>query len=316
MRILISGGFGFIGGKLAQHLAGHGHKIILGSRFKKNSPSWLPSAEVCSFNWSSSKAIDLICEDVDVVIHAAGMNAQDCYENSRQALSFNGFATERFAYSASKMGVKKFIYISTAHVYSDPLEGLITERSIPKNHHPYATSHLAGENAVIEISNKSIMQGIIIRLSNTFGAPVSINSTCWTLLINDLCLQAVRDKKLLLKSSGKQHRNFIGISNVSNAITHLLQKNFQSSKFEIYNLGSEVSNSVGDVAKLIQDRCNSILGFRPPVIKPTNKEDSKNFKSITYSIDKLKKKGVEFNAKDKIDEIDNLLKFCSKNFEA
>ena len=58
MRILITGGFGFIGGRLAVHLSKSGHQIILASRVKRDVPDWLVFAETFHIDWcDESKTI-------------------------------------------------------------------------------------------------------------------------------------------------------------------------------------------------------------------------------------------------------------------
>ena len=96
-------------------------------------------------------------ENVDVVIHTAGMNAQECASDPEQALAFNGTVTADLVSSAVKQGVQKFIYLSTAHVYKEPLVGTISESSQTTNTHPYATSHLAGEIPVLEQILKALV---------------------------------------------------------------------------------------------------------------------------------------------------------------
>ena len=78
MRILITGGFGFVGGRLAVHLAQAGHQIVLGSRNASSPPVWLPQAEVVQIVWEDDRTLERCCDGVDVVIQAAGMNAQEC----------------------------------------------------------------------------------------------------------------------------------------------------------------------------------------------------------------------------------------------
>ena len=136
MRILITGGFGFVGGRLAVHLAQAGHQVLIGSRNESNPPDWLPQAEVAQIKCNDDCFIESSWEGVDVIIHAAGMNAQDCAADPVAALDVNGVATARLVEAASRAGVKKFIYLSTAHIYASLLVGTITEETLPRN--PYA----------------------------------------------------------------------------------------------------------------------------------------------------------------------------------
>ena len=78
-KVLITGGLGFIGGRLGQHLMAEGHQVKLGSRAASTAPPpWLPKSAVCLTQWDSREALGRACNMVDVVIHAAGMNARYC----------------------------------------------------------------------------------------------------------------------------------------------------------------------------------------------------------------------------------------------
>lgn len=265
LRILITGGFGFIGGRLAVHLAQAGHQVVLGSRNAISPPAWLPQAEVVQSNWDNAAALELSCKGVDVVIQAAGMNAQDCAADPVAALAFNGVATARLVAAASRAGVHRIIYLSTAHVYASPLMGNITEETCPRNLNPYATSHLAGENAVLSANQLGQINGVVLRLSNAVGAPTHKDANCWMLLVNDLCRQAVQRGKLVLKTNGLQHRDFISVGEVCRVIEYLSTVSGATNQFNIFNIGSGMSLSVVEMAKLIQRRCLGVLGFTPSI---------------------------------------------------
>ena len=64
---------------------------------------------------------------------------------------------------------------------------------------------------------------MIIRLSNSYGAPISKDVNRWTLVVNDLCRQAITNRELKLKSSGEQHRDFIPISDALSAVNLLMK---------------------------------------------------------------------------------------------
>ena len=87
MRVLITGGFGFVGGRVGQYLIECGYEVLLGSRKIREIPNWLPQAEAVQTDWNNNAALLDLCASVDIVIHAAGMNAQDCVSNPEQALA-------------------------------------------------------------------------------------------------------------------------------------------------------------------------------------------------------------------------------------
>ncbi|HUX91561.1 MAG TPA: NAD-dependent epimerase/dehydratase [Gallionellaceae bacterium] len=312
MRILITGGGGFIGGRLAQHLHQAGHEIILGSRNASSPPDWLPQAEVKQTKWHDGRDLEHACNGADVVIHAAGMNAQDCLTDPVAALEFNGLATARLLEAASRSGVKRFVCLSTAHVYANPLLGTITEESCPHNLHPYATSHLAGENVVLSASERGRIEGIVLRLSNAFGAPAHQGVNCWMLLVNDLCRQAVQAGKMVLRSSGLQQRDFISMQQVCRVIERLSLQDSDSLRPNLFNVGSGVSQSVLEMAQLIQQRGKLILGFEPELRHPETGADEKH-EILEFRPERLAKIGLYVDHDNNI-EIDRLLAFCNASF--
>jgi UDP-glucose 4-epimerase len=312
MRILITGGFGFVGGRLAVHLAQAGHDIVLGTRKEVTAPTWLPQAEVFQMVWDDNAALEASCANVDVVIHSAGMNAKECAANPVAALEFNGVATARLVAAASRAAVRRFIYFSTAHVYANPLAGFITERTCPRNLHPYATSHLAGEQALMSASQSEEIKGIVLRLSNAFGAPVDKDVNCWMLLVNDLCRQAVQNRKLILQTSGLQYRNFISLNEVCRLADHVVGRSNGSLYPGVFNVGSSDTLTVLQMAQLIQQRCLHVLGFEPKLQRSENRPDEQS-RIFSYRINRLTKAGYISRRRDAA-EIDELLLFCQSAF--
>jgi UDP-glucose 4-epimerase len=310
MHILITGGFGFLGGRLGKFLQEEGNSITLGSRAVSEPPKWLPQARVLEMNWLNQEALRNSCVDVDVVIHAAGMNARECEEDPAGALSFNGGATARLVAAASEARVKKLIYLSTAHVYSSPLEGVIIETTEVKNLHPYATSHLAGESAVLTTKWSG---GRVIRLSNAFGAPTHRNVNCWMLLVNELCRQVIERRKITLRTNGMQYRDFVDMNRVCGAISIIIRSDFDSNK-KIFNLGFGISKSVLEMAKLIQSRCEVLLGFKPD-LEITESSQNEKYYPLIYRSENLISSAVLGNQESFISEIDNLIFFCKENFK-
>jgi UDP-glucose 4-epimerase len=308
MRILITGGFGFVGGRIACHLHQAGHQIILGSSKARGLSNGLPQAKLVQINWNDGCALEQICCGVDVVIQAAGMNAQDCAADPVAALELNGLATTRLLEAASRAGVKRFIYLSTAHVYASPLVGTITEDECPRNLHPYSTSHLAGENSVLGAARRGQIEGIVLRLSNAFGAPTDKDVNCWMLLVNDLCRQAAETGKMVLHSSGMQQRDFIAMAEVCRVVEHLSSCSYDVLSPGVFNVGSGVSQSVLEMAQLVQQRCKLVLGFEPIIQRPETNAEERHEK-LEYRSDRLAKIGVNIGLEHNI-EIDSLLAFC------
>jgi len=312
MRILITGGFGLIGGRLGQYLQQVGHQVVLGSREVSEPPDWLSEAEVVCTEWNNHTALRQVCGDVDAVVHAAGMNAQDCAADPVAALEFNGVATARLVKAASNRGVKRFIYISTGHVYASPLIGTVTEDTCPRNLHPYATTHRAGEDSILSVNRRGEMEGVVVRLSNGFGAPAHKNVNCWMLLVNDLCRQAVQTLKMVLYSNGLQQRNFVPLMDVGRAVRHLITLPSGDCGNGLFNLGGEASLSVWEMAQRIAQRCQIKLGFLPD-IERAELRVNEYVEDLHYNCDKLLKTGYSLEGFIE-DAIDETLLFCVKEW--
>lgn len=289
---------------MAQHLASEGHQVTLGTRYKREVPSWLEGGRVFPIEWADDTSLDASCDKIDIVIQAAGMNAVDCATDPVSALNFNGLATSRLLLSAVKAGVGKFIYLSTAHVYANPLAGIITEKTCPTNKNPYATSHLVGEFAVQYAHENKMIEGIVLRLSNAFGFPVHMDANCWKPLINMLCLEAVSSGTITLKSYGEQERDFVALNDVARAVEHLINCEITDVDNGTYNVGSGFSCSVFYIAKTIQSRCLHLFGLNSEIIRPSASDGDREAK-LNYRIEKLKNKGfiVQGNLVKEIDEI-------------
>lgn len=312
MNILITGGFGYIGSRLAKDLDNQGHHVLVGSRDIGRQGNILSPIESVFMDWGNSKALEEICFNIDVIIHAAGMNSKDCEDNPEKAYDFNGLATARLVSSASRSKVKRFIYLSTAHVYSNPLVGSISELTPPKNMHPYCTSHIVGENAVLNANKRDKIEGVVLRLSNTFGFPVNFNANCWMLLVNDLCKQVVKTQKIILSSSGIQQRNFITLNNVSRVISHFLFLKKNDLLDGLFNVGSDYSISVFDMAKNIARCSKAEFGFETTIERVQPKKNQKTVE-LRYNTSKLKSTEIELQ-EDMDKEIFETLRICKKQF--
>ena len=312
MRVLIAGGFGFIGGRLAAHLHRAGHQVVLGSRRVVSPPEWLPEATVATIDWGDAFALARVCTGIDVLVQAAGMDAAACAADPVAALECNGLGTARLVEAARQAGVRRFIYLSTSHVYASPLAGTITEENCPRNIHPYATSHLAGELALLHACERWPMEGVVLRLSNGFGAPMDRSANCWTIVVNDLCRQAVENGSMVLQSSGLQRRDFIPISEDCRVIEFVSKCDLAPAKFNVINVGSGLSKSVLEMAHLIQERCKLTLGFQPELRRQAVTAGERH-ENLEYRVENLEQLGFTVRT-DYGSEIDDLLRYCRHFF--
>ncbi len=299
LRVLVTGGLGYIGGRLCHHLIQKGYDLAIHSRRTSGLPQWAAGSV---FNHDPADE----CRKEDVVIHLAGPNEIDAAADSKGERKQAAESIQRILAAAETASVQNFIFFSTIHVYGAPLEGVIDEGRPPSPSHPYGAINLDGENFV----QASKLKTLVFRLSNVIGAPISPDINRWTLIGNDLCRQAVETGKLTLHTPGQQRRDFIAMGDVVAAVSHFLER--QDWGEGLFQLGGGRSLSILELAEVIASRCPSVLGFTPSIKRP---EATVNQASpiLEYRIERLTETGF-IPAKNLSHEIDATLAFCKSAF--
>jgi len=313
--MLIVGGLGYVGGRVAQILLDQpGLGLRLGLRRRPTSPPpWFPRVESVVLDVLGD-SLEPACRGVQAVINLAGTNEIDSAADPEQALRVNGLGTLRLLQAAQAAGVERFMYFSTAHVYGAPLSGAITEKSLARPVHPYAITHRVAEDFVLAARDRGLVGGLVLRLSNGFGAPAHPGVDRWTLVVNDLCRQAVLTGKLTLHTSGLQWRDFITLTDVGRAVSHFHQISDAAWGDGLFNLGAGRSLRILDMAQLIAQRCQQVLGYLPPIHRPEPAE-SEDHPALDYRIDKLQATGFQ-PRNEFAGEIDATLRFCRDQWGA
>jgi UDP-glucose 4-epimerase len=312
VKVLLTGGVGYVGGRLAAFLAGSAaHEVVLGTRTPQRVPAWAAAHRVVETDWTQAGTLERACAGVEAIVHLAGMNARRCAEDPAGALEVNAVATARLLRAAAAGGVRRFIYLSSAHVYGAALEGTVDERTCPAARHPYATSHRAGEDVVRHAQQSGGIEALVVRLSNSYGAPADSGADCWTLLTNDLCLQAARKRRLALRTSGAQRRDFVPLAECCRALAHLLGAPAAVYGEEVINLGGWTAR-VREMAELIAARVAVVLGFHPEV-ELGERSDAAGSGLIEYRIERLRASGFQPDQDARSVEIDRLIRFCEEH---
>lgn len=310
--VLITGGFGYLGGRIAVELAQNQKWVVrLGSRKVQPSPDWLPQAQTVAMDVVDPQSLGTALTGISAVVHLAAMNEHECVADPNKAVLVNTLGTLNVLQAAISAGVERFIYFSTAHVYGSPLVGHITEKTLPKPIHPYAITHRAAEDFVLAAHAQKKITGIVVRLSNGFGAPTHPEVNRWTLLVNDLCWQAVETRKLVLRSSGLQERNFITLEDVARSVNHLLHLSPADCRDTLFNVGGDNSLTVLQMAQKICKICKMQMGFLPIIDRPILSENQSSSQSnLNYSSYKIQ--STDFGLTGKVDiEISKTLEICN-----
>ena len=315
MNILITGGLGYIGGRIASYLKEKkpDSSILLTTRNKdRRPPLWADKLTVLQMDLLDEDSIANCLEDndIDVIIHLAALNEIDSMKDPELALEVNTQGTYKLLSIANEKKIDRFVYFSTFHVYGETSSSVITEETSTRPFHPYAITHRAAEDLVTFFNHYHKMKTLIFRLSNGYGYPMDMNINRWTLVFNDLCRQVVTSGRIILKSSGKQYRDFISLHDVARAVYHLLFAVPDKWGDGLYNLGGNCSMSILDVAEKISDSYRTKYKKEILEIK-TGQNDSGSIipKPVKYSIEKIAKTGFTLKG-DMISEIERTMHVC------
>ena len=301
--VLITGGSGYLGGRIATHLEQLGYQVRVGKSVKSNSNGF-------PIDFTDDHSINSACDGISSIIHLAAMNAQSCNDNPEKALLINSLGTLKLLKAAKKNKISKFLYFSTAHIYGSPLIGEINEESLPRPLHPYSITHRVAEDYVMEEACQHGLSASVFRLTNAIGSPITPQANCWMLVANDLCRQAVINNSIKVHSNKFLQRDFIPISSICSVVSSSLNSNVLDG--EIVNLSSGVAITLQSLAVLIADRSEVVLGFRPHINFLNNSIET-DTERLIISNSKLSDLGFKID-NNLSDEIDQLILNCTKWF--
>ena len=312
-KVLITGGLGYLGGRMAKYFSDKGYAVIIATRKPENNiPKTIPhNAKVMQLDYNSDEQLNKAMKEIDTLIHLAGPNIHSSSYDPENIIRYHVKLTERLLCAAKSNNLKKFIYLSTIHVYGKNLKNIVTEETKPIPVHPFAEAHLAAEKILSAQADNVLV--IIIRCSNSFGIPYFENEKCWKLVVNDLCRSVFQNGKLIINSSGQDYRDFISVGDVVQAIHYLLELNNVKGIDDIYNLGSSRTTSIIDIAKKIQKTLKDGFDYDCPIIKNKPSKEMDKPKHFILSTEKIKRLG--FTSKLGNDNIFSLLNHCKMKYQ-
>jgi UDP-glucose 4-epimerase len=272
VKVLLTGGFGFLGGRIAEALRAASHDVVVsGRRTPDDAREWAKGFEVrhADLTASTNGSLDALTEGVDAVVHLAALNENDALKDPARASEVSADATSRLFESAKRSGARAFVFASTFHVYGAPPGAIIDEETPTHPTHPYAEAHLRGEARCRELHSSSC-RAVVLRLSNAYGMPARLGVDRWTLAHNDFCRRAAEGQSIVLKSSGFQHRDFVWVNDVATSILLTLRDddNNASPDAALFNVGGDHSISILDLAHIVRDRARVVLNITTPIEHP------------------------------------------------
>jgi UDP-glucose 4-epimerase len=206
-----------------------------------------------------------LCDGASAVVHLAGPNevasARDP-EVAAEELLAGAFA---LAEAARRSRVGRVVYVSTVHVYGARLGpgAVVDEDTACEPRAAYAIGRLAAEHVLHAYGPPGL---VVFRLTNSVGAPASVEVDRWTLVVNDLCRQAAVEGRMVLRTDGSQSRDFVPLADVCRILAGATEP--RSVDAGTYNLGSGMPLSIRDIAGLVGDAFVAAGRPAPPLVAP------------------------------------------------
>ena len=256
MKVLITGGAGFIGSHLTDHLLliKKIRKIVVidnledGSR--KNLKHALNSKKVSLIKADirNYKKIEKFFKNCDVIIHLAGMSdIVPSIEKPLDYLETNFNGTLNILEAMKKYKVNKIIYSASSTCYGIPKKTPTSEKDPIITKYPYAFSKYIGEQLIDHYSKVYKLNYISLRLFNVYGTRSRTNSA-YGAALGVFLKQKLEKKPFTIVGNGNQKRDFIYISDVCKAFIKAI---FSRQKNQIFNVGYGVPQSVNKMVSLI-----------------------------------------------------------------
>jgi len=288
MRILITGGAGFIGRHICQHFQDRSEVLVL-DNLRRGFKSNLSGLD-CQLIVGSILDRGLVREamkGVDFVFHLAAMvSVQESMQKPDECVEVNARGTAIVLEEAARAGVKKLIFSSSAAIYGDnPINPKIESMSAdPKN--PYATSKYEGERHCRSFTDEGRLASVSLRYFNVFG-PYQDPRSEYAAAIPAFIEKAIRNEPITIFGDGRQTRDFIYIKDVVAANAFFALK---SQAIGVFNVACGKQITITDLALTIREltKSSSKIAYgaeRPGDVKysvaDVDKAQTAGFKPVT-----------------------------------
>lgn len=280
MEILITGGAGYIGSVVGEHLQTLGYSLVVIDDLRDGKKEAVPEcATFYEANFSDETILDTIFtkHNITTVIHlAASANVPDSVIRPLPYYQNNVTGTIALLKKMKQYSVKSILFSSTAAVYGIPVNNTITETDILKPVNPYGWSKLFDEQIIADTATAHGLEYIIFRYFCAAGATAKNGeSRGYESHLIPLVIDTALGKRDEIKVFGNQFptpdgtgvRDYIHVSDIARA--HELALNAKGTVTnQIFNLGTNAGYSVLEIIeeteKVLGQKVNfSIVKERP-----------------------------------------------------
>ena len=274
MRVLVTGGAGFVGSHIVDRYIDAGYEVhvadnlISSNTNNINNKATLHKIDICSESFG--ELLTKIKPDA-VNHHAAQASVKISVSNPKHDLLINGTGTANVALLSAMHGVKHLIYASSGGtLYGQPPESPVSEDAEIKPLSPYGVSKLAGEEYVKFVARSSEMNTTIFRYGNIFGPRQDPSGEAGVIAI--FAENLLTNKRCVIDGDGEQIKDYIYVSDIADINTLILEADSTKTR-EIFNIGTGIGISVNTIYRTLREQIGSNIAplYGPPRIGDVRK---------------------------------------------
>ena len=264
MKILITGGAGFIGSHLAEKLLGLGHEVFIIDNLWTGR---LSNIEKIQDHKKLHLVVDTILNEsvmnelifkIDHIYHlAAAVGVKNIMDHPVETLDINVKGTETVLRLANRFK-KKVLIASTSEVYGKHVEHSLSEDddrilgTVKKRRWAYACSKTLDEFQALAYFDEKKLPVVIARLFNTVGPR---QTGQYGMVLPNFVQSAILGKPISVYGEGTQSRSFTHVNDVVGAITKLMDE--PSAEGEIFNVGNNKEVTINELAQKVKEMTDS-----------------------------------------------------------
>ncbi|MBD1399559.1 NAD-dependent epimerase/dehydratase family protein [Pelovirga terrestris] len=264
LKILVTGGAGFIGSHLVDLLLSQNHQVVVLDNFSTGKLDNLPSADrglsIVNGDIRYSDTVEQAATGCDAIVHLAAVaSVQASVEDPCGTHQVNLVGTLNLLEVAKKQGIKRFVYASSAAVYGDTNELPVSEATQLNPLTPYAADKLAGEYYIDFYRRQYHLKPVIFRFFNIFG-PRQDPSSPYSGVISIFLQRAQANQPITVFGDGEQTRDFVYVAE----LVRLLEQAVTTTEPAAMpmNVGNGKQTSLNQLLAAIQDFSSHPLDIR------------------------------------------------------
>ena len=221
MKVLVTGGAGFIGHHLVSELIRRGDDVAVLDNLSTGARARLGAfrgdVAFTEGDLRDARAVDRAVAGCEVVFHQAALpSVARSVKDPRLTNDVNTSGTIELVMSAARAGVRRIVYAGSSSVYGGSPELPRRERQKPDPRSPYAASKLAGEHYVHTLGAIHGVETVALRYFNIFG-PGQDPASEYAAAVPRFVTAGLRDERPTVYGDGHQSRDFTYVDNVTSA---------------------------------------------------------------------------------------------------